>query len=124
MSVMLNINGSDDPSYRYKMPKLVGKIEGRGNGIKTVVVNALDISKSLGRPASQLTKFLGTELAAMSRYEEKIDRAQINGAFETADMQKLVFKYIERFVACKACGNPETLQEYVALYKQASWLAT
>ena len=35
---------------RYKMPKLAARIEGRGNGIKTNVVNCVDIAKALERP--------------------------------------------------------------------------
>ena len=41
----------DDQFYRYKMPKLLAKIEGKGNGIKTVVVNMFEIAKALHRPA-------------------------------------------------------------------------
>jgi translation initiation factor 5 len=49
---MQNIGGENagDAFYRYKMPRLIGKIEGRGNGIKTNVVNNVDIAKALERP--------------------------------------------------------------------------
>lgn len=35
---------------RYKMPRLVAKVEGKGNGIKTVIPNMGDIARALGRP--------------------------------------------------------------------------
>ena len=39
-----------DPFYRYKMERLQSKIEGKGNGIKTVVANLSSVSASLSRP--------------------------------------------------------------------------
>lgn len=49
MSVNVN-RGVSDTFYRYKMPKLIAKVEGKGNGIKTVIVNMADVAKALGRP--------------------------------------------------------------------------
>lgn len=39
-----------DPFYRYKMERLQSKIEGKGNGIKTVVVNLHNVADQLARP--------------------------------------------------------------------------
>jgi hypothetical protein len=44
--------GIQDPHFRYWMPVLQAKIEGRGNGIKTVITNMADIAKCLDRPPS------------------------------------------------------------------------
>lgn len=47
----INVNRNlSDQFYRYKMPKLLAKVEGKGNGIKTVIVNMVEIAKSLNRP--------------------------------------------------------------------------
>lgn len=38
-----------DPFYRYKMERLQSKIEGKGNGIKSVIVNLSSVAHSLSR---------------------------------------------------------------------------
>lgn len=98
-----------DPFYRYKMPVLQAKVEGRGNGIKTVIVNMADIAKSLERPPTYTTKFFGFELGALTNIDIGKDRFIVNGKHDQETLAKALDNFIERFVLCKKCGrNPET----------------
>ncbi|KAK7340913.1 hypothetical protein VNO77_21630 [Canavalia gladiata] len=104
----IGAGNSDDAFYRYKMPKMITKIEGRGNGIKTNVVNMVDIAKALARPAAYTTKYFGCELGAQSKFDEKAGTSLVNGAHDTAKLAGLLENFIKKYVQCYGCGNPET----------------
>ncbi|CAN0897435.1 Eukaryotic translation initiation factor 5 [Linum grandiflorum] len=104
----IGASNSDDAFYRYKMPRMVTKIEGRGNGIKTNIVNMVDIAKALARPASYTTKYFGCELGAQSKFDEKTGIALVNGSHDTAKLAGLLEIFIKKYVQCYGCGNPET----------------
>mmetsp|Transcript_54403 Transcript_54403/g.80728 ORF Transcript_54403/g.80728 Transcript_54403/m.80728 type:complete len:400 (-) Transcript_54403:432-1631(-) len=102
------LNPVDDPEYRYKMPTVFGKIEGRGNGIKTVLPNISDVALSLHRDPAEVNKFFGCELGAQTTYNAETDRAVVNGAHTDTVLQQIIHRYIEGFVICPQCGLPET----------------
>ena len=97
-----------DPFYRYKMERLLAKIEGKGNGIKTVVVNLSGVAQSLSRPPSYVIKYFGFELGAQTNTKPTDDRWIINGAHDASKLQDHLDGFINRFVLCKNCKNPET----------------
>ena len=97
-----------DPFYRYKMERLQSKIEGKGNGIKTVVANLPSVAQSLARPPNYLIKWFGFELGAQTNQNPKDDRWIINGAHEASKLQDSLDGFIKKFVLCNACKNPET----------------
>ncbi|CAF1280684.1 unnamed protein product [Rotaria magnacalcarata] len=90
------------------MPKLAAKVEGTGNGIKTVLVNVTAIAKALNRPPTYVTKFFGCELGAQVQMNAKEDRYIVNGAHDCEKLQNLLDGFIKRFVLCPKCDNPET----------------
>src|ERR1700722_1916583 len=90
------------------MPILQTKIEGKGNGIKTVIPNMSDVARALSRPPTYTTKFFGCELGAQTSFDEKNDRYIVNGAHNADRLRELLDVFIEKFVLCKSCKNPET----------------
>ncbi|KAB5558444.1 domain found in IF2B/IF5-domain-containing protein [Coniochaeta sp. 2T2.1] len=100
-----------DAFYRYKMEPIQTKIEGKGNGIKTVIVNLSSVANSLARPGSYLIKYFGFELGAQTNIDPADDRWIINGAHDSAKLQDYLDGFINRFVLCKKCKNPETVVE-------------
>ncbi|KAJ2021873.1 eukaryotic translation initiation factor 5 [Coemansia sp. IMI 209128] len=97
-----------DPFHRYKMPRLLAKIEGKGNGIKTVLPNIVDVARALSRPPAYPTKYFGGELGAQVQIEEKSERYIVNGAHEVSKLQDALDGFIDRYVLCVVCKNPET----------------
>lgn len=98
----------DDKFYRYRMPLLLTKIEGKGNGIKTVIPNMSDVARALSRPPAYITKFFGCELGAQTPFDEKNDRYIVNGAHDATRLRELLDAFIDKFVLCRSCKNPET----------------
>jgi len=90
------------------MPVIYGKIEGRGNGIKTVLPNISDVALALHRSPGEVNKFFGCELGAQTSYTAETDRAVVNGAHADPVLMNNIRRYIELFVLCPKCGLPET----------------
>ena len=106
----LNVNRNvQDAFYRYKMPRLQAKVEGKGNGVKTVVVNMVDIARALARPPTYVTKYFGFELGAQTQLDIKAERYIVNGCHDAGKMQDILDGFIEKFVLCEKCENPETV---------------
>lgn len=106
----LNVNRNvQDAFYRYKMPRLQAKVEGKGNGIKTVIVNMVDVARALARPPTYVTKYFGCELGAQTQFDIKNERYIVNGSHDAAKMQDMLDGFIKKFVLCEQCENPETV---------------
>lgn len=97
-----------DPFYRYKMERIQAKVEGKGNGIKTVIVNLSSVAQSLARPPAHVIKYFGFELGAQTNTNPNDDRWIINGSHDASKLQDYLDGFITKFVLCKKCKNPET----------------
>jgi len=105
----LNVNRAvQDAFYRYKMPRLQAKVEGKGNGVKTVIPNMVEVARALGRPPTYPTKYFGCELGAQTQFDFKNDRYIVNGSHDAAKLQDMLDGFIKKFVLCENCDNPET----------------
>ena len=108
MSFVNICRDNTDPFYRYKMPPIQAKVEGRGNGIKTAIPNLSEVARALGRPPAYVVKYFGYELGAQTAFKEEDDRYLVNGSHQQNELQDSLDGFIAKFVLCGACKNPET----------------
>ena len=88
------------------MPALTIKVEGSGNGIKTVLTNIVDIASRIAREVDYPMKYFGNDIGANTKLED--NKWIMMGKHDRDRLQKSLFDYITRFVLCKSCRNPET----------------
>lgn len=106
---ILNIGGGDDPHYRYKMPSISTHTESK-NGGTTIIDNIDTIAGKLKREPSELQKYFRKALSCNVKYD-KGKGIIISALKETEDLQIILSDYIDKFVLCPNCHNPETVKE-------------
>lgn len=104
----ININFSEDPSYRYKMPAIELRSQGRGNGIQFVVENMRDVAVALCRSPEQLTKYFQTSLGNYGKFNTSDGSSVFTGNANIAQANQTLRSFIFGYVLCPDCGNPET----------------
>lgn len=109
---LVNIPRSNtDKFYRYKMPVMQIKIEGKGNGIRTVVINMEKVMKALERPMEYGAKFIGFELGSQSKCDMVQHSCMFAGKHDINKLSEVLDKFIIMYVLCIKCGNPETIMK-------------
>ena len=108
MSVNVNRAVRDEFS-RYRMPALLIKVEGKGNGIKTIVENLPGVAKSLDRPPLYILKYFSRILGAHVYHDQKNERYVVNGSHGLNLLESVLDSFIQKFVLCSTCKNPETV---------------
>ena len=54
------------------------------------------------------TKYFGCELGAQTQIDGKNERYIVNGEHDANKLQDILDGFIQKFVLCKNCENPET----------------
>uniref|UniRef100_A0A0D9RS15 W2 domain-containing protein n=1 Tax=Chlorocebus sabaeus TaxID=60711 RepID=A0A0D9RS15_CHLSB len=89
----VNVNHSVSDQFYHKMPCMIAKVEGKENGIKTVIVNMIDTAKAINQPPRYPTKYFGGYIA--------------NGSHEANKVQDMLDGFIKKLLSV-LCESPET----------------
>ena len=98
----LNINGSYDPSYRYKMP-LIQSTSIKSNGGDTIINNLNEICKTINQPPLLILEYL----SIYCNTKKNNKKFSITGEYTNEHLQHGLQIYINHFVICSKCGIPE-----------------
>ena len=104
---MININRNiNDAFYRYKMHEVNTIQEGQ----KTLIINLEDIAKDLKRDPMHILKYLSLTYGCGNKTNTGggVCKYFLMGLFDDKKIQQGIFDFIDLFVLCISCKNPET----------------
>jgi translation initiation factor 5 len=117
MSDTINMNGSDDPFYRY----VVKKIKIKHETGKTVIFNNDIISKQTGRPNDWIVTYIGQALGVSTNIDKKNqNKCILTGKHDECILQEKYFEFVKKYILCKSCGNPETIPKIIGKKKNSN----
>jgi translation initiation factor 5 len=118
----INIDGSSDPFYRYKMPQIAFQVVGNGKMVKTYILNVDDVSKSLQIDPRYISAYIGYETSSKFAYDNKTsnnrEKTYISGDFSVSKISMLIEGLIKKIIICRKCKLPEL--EYLLKKKDIS----
>lgn len=103
----INVRGLtpiDDPCYRYRMPTL--SIVNQKT--KIVIININELAKALERDPSMIVDFLKKKFSVAMTYNSTDNTVEFKGV-QTELLQEAIYEFIEYYVLCPTCRNPETV---------------
>lgn len=104
---MLNLDGSDDEFYRYTMDNTICSRYGKNN--KLYLSNIVKISEQIKINVDILVKYISIELCTTNGFDKNKNEYWINSSDANSSIiEKTIFKFINEFILCKKCNNPET----------------
>ena len=106
----INIDGSTDPFYRYKRDKLILRFNiGRK---RTYITNILDIESKINRDLKLIKKYLNKKLSISVNWKNKENELELGGIYNDKDLEECLQCFINEYILCNKCGNPETKLKY------------
>jgi len=106
MSDLVNMNGKNDPFYRY----VVKRIKVKQEIGKTIFINNDIVSKQTGRPDDWIMTYFGKSLGVSTNIDKKNqNKCSLTGKHEESVLQEKYFDFVKKYVLCGKCGNPETM---------------
>ncbi|MBS7643620.1 translation initiation factor IF-2 subunit beta [Candidatus Bathyarchaeota archaeon] len=87
---------------RFEIPRPICSVVGN----RTLVTNFKEICDRLRRDQTHLLRFLARELATAGTIEGT--RAVFQGKFGSIIIERLIERYVQEFVRCTVCGQPDT----------------
>ncbi len=106
MTKNINVRGLseiNDISYRYRMPSI--SVINQKN--KTVINNINEIASALETNPEFIIDFFRKKFSISIKYDNKSNYVELKSILQI-DLQNALFEFIEYFIICPLCKNPET----------------
>jgi len=103
-----------DAGSAYKTRQLQVQIVGKSKMMKTMLVNILDVAKDMQVPPSYIGTFMGYEIGAQAKWDQKKPERQqafLSGEHDTKDLSKIALQFIHEVILCPGCHLPEIVTE-------------
>ena len=113
----INVRGLNevvDPSYRYKMEP-INAVQQKG---KLVITNIKEIGRNLTvqnysdtskeDKSQMLIEFFKKKFSTPIKCDKELSKIELKGV-SADELQNAIYEFIEYFVICPTCGNPETI---------------